>query len=258
MGYSSCRLIAFSLATVILGAGTLRCFAEEELLITPDCERTLYYSVGNAEIHFDQNLSGCDFKIYRSQQEGDFLYYTYSTGLAQESCLRCPLIEGDYLLIITVPSDTDSSMENIQLTFTIDDPDMDENQSFDTTQWSFYFLTDSSLTEDSNVFNSCGITDRTVVNITSYTFSRRDFMPGDVDKDGSVNANDAAEILVNASNVGAGHSSDFSAMQCAEGDLDGDGNCNANDAALVLTYAAASASGSFQGTIAEYIRETNE
>ena len=61
--------------------------------------------------------------------------------------------------------------------------------------------------------------------------------------DGSVNANDAAEILVAAARIGAGSDSGLTAEELAAGDVNGDGATDATDAATVLRYAAYVGSG---------------
>ncbi|MBQ2264187.1 MAG: hypothetical protein II341_02190 [Oscillospiraceae bacterium] len=82
--------------------------------------------------------------------------------------------------------------------------------------------------------------------VTMYTYKGVPMFPksmqriGDVSGDGTVNAADAAELLVNAAENGAGmaRAVSFSA------DVNADSAVNALDAAAVLTYAAAKGSGS--------------
>ncbi len=61
---------------------------------------------------------------------------------------------------------------------------------------------------------------------------------GDLNADSNVNAVDASEILIAASNVGAGLESGLSEKQISCADVNGDGNFNALDASVVLQYAA--------------------
>ncbi len=61
---------------------------------------------------------------------------------------------------------------------------------------------------------------------------------GDVDDSGSVNASDAAKVLIAAANIGAGKASGLTADAEKSADVNGDGNINATDAALILQYAA--------------------
>ena len=66
---------------------------------------------------------------------------------------------------------------------------------------------------------------------------------GDVNGDGTVNASDAAQILIAAAAIGAGNESGLTAEQEAVVDVNGDGSINASDAAVVLIYAAAIGAG---------------
>ena len=66
---------------------------------------------------------------------------------------------------------------------------------------------------------------------------------GDVNGDGTVNASDAAQILITAADIGAGNDSGLTAEQEAVSDVNGDGRIDASDAAVVLIYAAAIGAG---------------
>lgn len=87
-----------------------------------------------------------------------------------------------------------------------------------------------------------GMTD-TEYRIYFYSQSVQELMRGDVNGDGAVNAQDAAEILVHASLTGAGgivqHSLEW--LNCA--DYNQDGAINAEDASEVLVYAVAQGAG---------------
>lgn len=62
---------------------------------------------------------------------------------------------------------------------------------------------------------------------------------GDLNEDGSVNASDAAQVLIAAANLGAGNSSGLTGAQESAADINHDSHINATDAALILIYAAA-------------------
>ncbi len=73
---------------------------------------------------------------------------------------------------------------------------------------------------------------------------------GDANADGSVNASDAAQVLISAAKVGAGGEA---TVPNAIGDVNTDDVTNASDAALILQYAAAVGASAFEGSIAEYL-----
>ncbi|MBP0973767.1 MAG: leucine-rich repeat protein [Oscillospiraceae bacterium] len=66
---------------------------------------------------------------------------------------------------------------------------------------------------------------------------------GELNGDGTVNASDAAVILIAAAAIGAGQDSGLTEAQKTAADVNGDGICNASDAAIVLIYAAAVGAG---------------
>lgn len=66
---------------------------------------------------------------------------------------------------------------------------------------------------------------------------------GDVTGDRNVDAKDAAEILVHASDVGAGGSGTLDESAKTLGDVDGSGNLDASDAAKILVYASEQSAG---------------
>ncbi len=75
---------------------------------------------------------------------------------------------------------------------------------------------------------------------------------GDLNSDGTVNATDAAILLIAAANTGSGSESGLTAEQEAAADLNGDGAFDASDAALILQYAAYTGSGGTM-TIEEFL-----
>lgn len=76
---------------------------------------------------------------------------------------------------------------------------------------------------------------------------------GDVNEDNSVNASDAADILIAAARIGAGETeSGLSREQQQLADVNLDGDVNAEDAAVILQYTAAVGAKNFSGTIEEF------
>ncbi len=67
---------------------------------------------------------------------------------------------------------------------------------------------------------------------------------GDLNKDGIVDASDAAELLALSALKGAGDDSRFTAQQISAADLNGDTFCDANAAAYILQFAAEAGAGS--------------
>ena len=66
---------------------------------------------------------------------------------------------------------------------------------------------------------------------------------GDVNGDGTVNASDAAQILIAAAAIGAGQDPSLTEAQKNAADVNHDSTINASDAAVVLIYAAAIGAG---------------
>ncbi|MCR4645943.1 MAG: leucine-rich repeat protein [Oscillospiraceae bacterium] len=66
---------------------------------------------------------------------------------------------------------------------------------------------------------------------------------GDLNGDTTVNASDAAQVLIAAAAIGAGQDSGLTEAQIAIADVNGDKTINASDAAIVLIYAAAIGAG---------------
>ncbi|MCR4646728.1 MAG: serine hydrolase [Oscillospiraceae bacterium] len=69
-------------------------------------------------------------------------------------------------------------------------------------------------------------------------------LPGDIDYSTTVNASDAARVLIASAALGAGGTLGLSSRQQRAGDVNADGDVNASDAALILQYAALSGTGS--------------
>lgn len=66
---------------------------------------------------------------------------------------------------------------------------------------------------------------------------------GDSNEDGIVNAEDAADILTMAAEVGAGNVTHFSNAQVDAADVNDDGEVNALDSAVILMYSASLGAG---------------
>lgn len=247
------RLLPLLLSAALLPLHTVTASASE-IIITPPCETTLYYSVGTLEIHFNRHYNGATLSVYRAQPEGEFLYYTHSISLTDQAVLQCELIEGDYKLEIIAPSaDGKEYTAFAPIHFTIQDPDMDETQSFDKTAVNVTLACDASLDSNTLVTEEPVLSDRIIYSSAKFTMARREFIAGDISGEGTVNASDAARILIDAALVGSGSDSTFTALQHVEADLNGDGHVNAVDAAIVLQYAAAHAAGNFSGDALEYL-----
>lgn len=70
------------------------------------------------------------------------------------------------------------------------------------------------------------------------------YLMGDINSDGYINALDASIVLTEYANIATGKSSSFSSTQKAAADVNKDGNTDALDASKILTYYAATATGS--------------
>ena len=70
-----------------------------------------------------------------------------------------------------------------------------------------------------------------------------EFTLGDVNEDGTINASDAAKILIAAAQIGAGYPSGLTERQALAANVISDENINASDAAVVLIYAVAVGAG---------------
>lgn len=238
--------------------------AAAEDVILPGCETQLYYDIGALEVHFGRDLNGATIAVYRIQEEGVFLYYSYDVRLAGDSMMHCDLIEGDYELEITMPSATGTDFISCPpLAFTMKDPDMD--LSFDKMEMQFYLSVDPSLTENLLVTGEETMeerpsltepdkTERWICQRVDFTAARRGYCAGDLSGDSIANASDAALTLIAAAAAGAGGESGLTAMQYVEADVTGDGIVNASDAALILVYSASSSAGSFSGDMLDFAR----
>lgn len=80
---------------------------------------------------------------------------------------------------------------------------------------------------------------------------------GDINRDGSVNAADAAMLLTAAAKAGSGNDSGLSAEQEQDADVNGSGSFDAADAALILSYAAYCGTGGTM-TLPEYLESLSE
>ena len=78
---------------------------------------------------------------------------------------------------------------------------------------------------------------------------------GDVNYDGTVNASDAAQVLISAAKVGAGG---YASVTNAVGDVNADEIVNASDAAIILQYSAAVGASTFEGTLTEYLEQNQK
>lgn len=76
---------------------------------------------------------------------------------------------------------------------------------------------------------------------------------GDVDGSASINASDAAQVLIAAAAVGAGRGDGLTAAQRKAADVNADTSINATDAAIVLQYAAAVGAGQKDVTIQDFV-----
>ena len=77
---------------------------------------------------------------------------------------------------------------------------------------------------------------------------------GDVDGSGTVNASDAARVLIASASIGAGNQSALSEAQRWSADVNRDGNINASDAALILMYSADRGAGNNVANLVDYVR----
>ncbi len=229
---------------------------EMEEAIYPPCQTVLYYTAGNIEMHLDSRFSYSSVEIYRSQQEGQFLYYDYDLGIANESCLYFPLIEGEYIVLLTVPTNLDSGTKTYSFSCTISDPDMDEEQAIDSSRHSIYLECDAEARADVTQTWEEGVVDRVVLSSTAFTMAGNGFSLGDLTHDGLVDATDTAHLLMDAALVGSGQSSQLTLLQQKEADLSLNGMHDATDGSMILKYSACSASGEFQGSLLEYIQQS--
>ena len=87
-----------------------------------------------------------------------------------------------------------------------------------------------------------------------YAYARKEFLPGDTNSDGIVNARDANRILLAAAALGINAPTGLSSLETAESDLNADGILNAKDANITLAYAAAIGVNAFSGSASEFAK----
>lgn len=248
------RLIA-----LLLAAALMQPLAVTAEVFEPECTTTLYYDAGTVSIHFDSACIGGTLTVWRVQPEGEFPYYTYEPVFIDEAEMRCKLIEGDYKLEVALPSDNSAGIViHPPVFFTVDDPDMDETQSFDSTKIDLYLKNDPDAQTDVIDTEDVVLENRTIRKTLTMTFARRDFIAGDMQGDGIVDASDAAEILVLTALDGSGGEIALSSMHFCEADVNGDGNLDASDAADILVYAASDAVGEVPDNIISFLKNNTE
>ena len=76
-----------------------------------------------------------------------------------------------------------------------------------------------------------------------YTLDFPEQMLGDVNGDSTVNASDAAQVLIHAASVGAGKAGTLTKLRALSGNVSRDFELNATDAARILIYAAIEGAG---------------
>ncbi|MCR4645301.1 MAG: hypothetical protein K5695_07825 [Oscillospiraceae bacterium] len=80
-------------------------------------------------------------------------------------------------------------------------------------------------------------------------------VPGNLNDDDTVNASDAALILIAAATLGAGEELEISIAKKAAADVNSDDSINASDAAIVLIFAAAVGSGQKDVKLTDFIKQ---
>lgn len=93
----------------------------------------------------------------------------------------------------------------------------------------------------------------------NYSFKPLDAVPddgtlGDIDGSGTINASDAANVLIAAAAIGAGNDPGLTDAQKKAADVNSDSSINATDAAIVLQYAAAVGAGQKDVKITDFVR----
>ena len=81
---------------------------------------------------------------------------------------------------------------------------------------------------------------------------------GDIDGSGTINASDAAKVLIVSATIGAGKDPGLIDAQKKAADVNGDGATNASDAAIILQYAAYIGAGNPEMTWAEYLQNKSK
>ncbi|MBP0973723.1 MAG: leucine-rich repeat protein [Oscillospiraceae bacterium] len=77
---------------------------------------------------------------------------------------------------------------------------------------------------------------------------------GDLDGDTTVNASDAAKVLIAAAAMGAGEASGLTEAQIKAADVNTDNTVNASDAAIILIYSAAVGAGDENAKITDFVK----
>ena len=90
-------------------------------------------------------------------------------------------------------------------------------------------------------------------NGTFETMLDEQYLLGDVNDDGSINAKDANEVLIAAARIGTGQASGLNETRQKAADVDHDGRINAEDAAWILRYAAGVGTGTVNGSLDDFI-----
>ncbi|MCR4644450.1 MAG: leucine-rich repeat protein [Oscillospiraceae bacterium] len=114
---------------------------------------------------------------------------------------------------------------------------------------SYYEFTDWTESSEENQLNA------KTKSFTIVPFeSKTNLLFGDVNGDGTVNASDAAVVLIAAASIGATNESNLTYAQEQAANVNGDNAINASDAAIILQYAAALGANAFTGTLQEYLQ----
>ncbi|MBP0973582.1 MAG: leucine-rich repeat protein, partial [Oscillospiraceae bacterium] len=113
---------------------------------------------------------------------------------------------------------------------------------------SYYEFTDWTASTEENRLNNA------TKSFTIQPFdSKTDLKLGDVNGDSTINASDAALILIAAASIGATNESGLTYAQEQAANINGDNAINASDAAIILQYAASVGANAFTGTLEEYL-----
>ena len=215
----------------------------------------LTYDVATLDVVYSSELSGSTISVYRIQDEGEFLYYTYQVGWEDVTELQFLLKEGDYRLTAEIPSSESTGKVVFELPFTIDDPDMDETQSFERTEMTVLLDCNDSIQEDELNLLTQETKDGIIQKGAVYVMARRKISVGDLELDKDINAGDASLILQCSAESGAGDVKSFTSLQVLEADVDKNGVCNAEDATIILQYATKKASGNYQNNFESYLKD---
>ncbi len=248
------RNILLAFALIFVMASPIHASADSLQIVTIPRHSMLTYDVATLNINYNQEFSGSVISVYRIQDEGEFLYYTYDTGWTDLTQLQFLLKEGDYRLTAEIPSADSVGKIIFELPFTIDDPDMDESQSFDRTKFDITLTCDGNLQEDTLNLPEQEIQDRIIQKNAVYTMARRNISIGDLEQDGEINATDSALILQCCAEAGAGGINSFTSLQVLEADVNKNGDCDAEDASIILQYSAEVATGIYNDSFELYLQ----